>query len=81
MNFKQRVFEPPAQSRGAIARTYKYMQDRYDFRLASAQKKLMDAWDKSYPVNAWECERDRRIARAQGNHNPYVQASCDIAGL
>ncbi|MBV7297822.1 deoxyribonuclease I [Enterovibrio sp. NIFS-20-8] len=81
VNFKQRVFEPPAQSRGAIARTYKYMHERYDLRLASAQKKLMDAWDKTYPVTAWECERDRRIAREQGNHNPFVQASCDIAGL
>ncbi|STO42574.1 Extracellular deoxyribonuclease precursor [Grimontia hollisae] len=81
VDFKQRVFEPPAQSRGAIARIYKYMNQQYDFRLASAQKKLMDAWDKTYPVTAWECERDRRIAKEQGNHNPFVQASCDKAGL
>ncbi len=26
-----------------------------------------------YPVTDWECERDERIAKVQGNHNPYVQ--------
>lgn len=77
VNFKQRVFDPPARSRGAIARIYKYMNQEYDFRLASAQKKLMDAWDKSYPVSAWECERDRRIAKIQGNHNSFVLSACE----
>lgn len=77
VNFKERVFEPPPQSRGAIARIYKYMNKQYDFRLASAQKKLMDAWDKTYPVTPWECERDKRIAKAQGNHNSFVKAACE----
>ncbi|WP_198158437.1 deoxyribonuclease I [Enterovibrio coralii] len=81
VDFKQRAVEPPAQSRGAIARTYKYMNKQYDFRLASSQKKLMDAWDKTYPVTEWECERDRRIAREQGNHNPFVQSACKKASL
>ncbi|WP_163391440.1 endonuclease [Enterovibrio norvegicus] len=81
VDFKQRVAEPPAQSRGAVARIYQYMNGQYDFRLASAQKKLMNAWDKTYPVTGWECERDRRIAATQGNHNPFVKAACEKAGL
>ncbi|MFV2823378.1 endonuclease, partial [Escherichia coli] len=31
---------------------------------------------KMYPVTDWECERDERIAKVQGNHNPYVQRAC-----
>ena len=29
--------------------------------------------EQMYPVTDWECERDERIAKVQGNHNPYVQ--------
>lgn len=76
VNFKERTFEPPEQSRGAIARIYKYMEQQYDFRLASAQQKLMNAWDKTYPASVWECERNRRITKAQGNDNPFVSAAC-----
>jgi deoxyribonuclease-1 len=36
---------------------------------------LFEAWDWEDPVDAWECERDRRIAALQGNHNPFVAAA------
>ncbi len=81
VDFKARAVDPPKHSRGAIARIYKYMNDKYQFRLAKAQEQLMNAWDKTYPVNAWECERDRRIAKQQGNHNPFVKAACEKAKL
>ncbi len=77
VNFEDRTFEPPEPTRGAIARIYLYMNDQYDFRLASAQKQLMDAWNKTYPVTPWECERDRRIENKQGNANPFVKTACE----
>ena len=40
------------------------------------QTQLFNAWNKMYPVTDWECERDERIAKVQGNHNPYVQRAC-----
>lgn len=76
VNFKQRRVMPPARARGAIARTYLYMSDRYGFRLSKAQTQLMQAWNRQYPVNQWECIRDQRIERIQGNHNPYVVEQC-----
>nr|VVV05042.1 Extracellular deoxyribonuclease [Aliivibrio wodanis] len=76
VDFKGRVAEPPAQSRGAIARTYMYMNKEYRFNLSKAQRQLMEAWDKQYPVSAWECERDQRIAKIQGNHNQFVFKAC-----
>ncbi|QKJ88567.1 DNA-specific endonuclease I [Paramixta manurensis] len=76
VDFKAKRAEPPARARGAIARIYFYMRDRYQLTLSRQQTQLMTAWNRQYPVSAWECERDNRIARVQGNHNPYVQQAC-----
>ncbi|MFT8211744.1 MAG: deoxyribonuclease I [Symbiopectobacterium sp.] len=76
IDFKNKLAEPPEQARGAIARTYFYMRDRYQLRLSSRQTQLFTTWDKRYPVTPWECTRDQRIAEQQGNHNPYVQQAC-----
>lgn len=76
IDFKNKLAEPPERARGAIARTWFYMRDQYQLQMSKQQTQLMTAWDKQYPVTAWECERDNRIARVQGNHNPYVQQAC-----
>ncbi|EPJ1396870.1 TPA: deoxyribonuclease I [Yersinia enterocolitica] len=76
VDFKNKLAEPPARSRGAIARTYFYMRDQYQLRLSSQQSKLFEVWNRQYPVTDWECLRDERVAKAQGNHNPYVQRAC-----
>jgi deoxyribonuclease-1 len=76
VDFKNKIAEPPARARGAIARTYFYMRDQYHLRLSRQQTQLFTVWNKLYPVTPWECERDKRIARIQGNHNPYVQQAC-----
>ncbi|KAA8998190.1 deoxyribonuclease I [Affinibrenneria salicis] len=76
IDFKNKLAEPPERARGVIARTYFYMRDRYSLRLSSQQTRLFEVWNKQYPVSQWECTRDERIARVQGNHNPYVQQAC-----
>ncbi|HGU9810147.1 DNA-specific endonuclease I [Enterobacter hormaechei subsp. hoffmannii] len=76
VDFKEKLAEPPARARGSIARTYFYMRDRYDLNLSRQQTQLFNAWDKLYPVTDWECQRDERIAKVQGNHNPYVRRAC-----
>ncbi len=76
VNFKQRKVMPPERARGAIARTYLYMNQRYKFHLSRQQTQLMQVWNKTYPVSHWECERDVRIAKIQGNHNSFVYNSC-----
>lgn len=73
---RHKLADPPERARGAIARTYLYMRDRYQITLSAAQTRLFENWDKSYPVSAWECTRDARIAQIQGNHNPYVLRAC-----
>jgi len=74
--------EPPEHARGAIARTVKYMAWAYPrFTVSRQQEQLMDAWDKMYPVDQWECTRAKRIEALQGNENPMVKGRCQEAGL
>ena len=75
--------EPPARARGQIARTYFYMQDAYGprYHLSRQQEQLMQAWDRQYPVSAWECTRGKRIEAMQGNENKFVKTPCVTAGL
>lgn len=74
--------EPPDAARGSLARSTKYMAWAYArFRLSDQQARLMDAWDATHPVDAWECERARRIEAVQGNENPFVKRLCAEAGL
>ncbi|MCP4311879.1 MAG: endonuclease I, partial [Bacteroidetes bacterium] len=46
------------------------------YHMSKQQMKLMDAWDKMYPVSDWDCTRAERIKRIQGNDNPFVSAQC-----
>lgn len=73
--------EPPAYARGSIARSTLYMAASYpQFRLASAQRQLMEAWNRTYPVDEWECIRAKRIEKIQGNENTFVAEPCRRAG-
>ena len=83
MKIADRKAEPPARARGQIARTYKYMNEAYGprYRMSRQQRQLMDAWDKMYPVDQWECTRAKRIETLQGNRNPFVEGPCKEAGL
>lgn len=75
-DFKGKRSQPSVRSRGAIARISLYMRDQYQLRFSRQQTQLFMAWNASYPVSDWECERERRIARIQGNHNHWVASQC-----
>ena len=83
MEISGRKAEPPEPARGAIARTYLYMNRAYPGRGIIGKKtgKLFEAWNRQYPVSAWECERARKIESIQGNENPFVKEPCRTAGL
>ncbi|WP_027184825.1 endonuclease [Desulfovibrio inopinatus] len=82
MKIEDNKAEPPVDARGRIARTYKYMEWAYPrYKMSSQQQKLMQAWDKMYPVSQWECTRAKRIEAIQKNTNPFVEEPCKTAGL
>lgn len=49
--------------------------------MSRQQEQLMQAWDKQYPVDKWECTRAKRIEAMQGNENKFVKQPCLEAGL
>lgn len=77
VDYGVRAFEPPAHVRGDIARTYWYMRDTYGIRISRQQQQLFEAWARQDPVDAWERERNRRIAQVQGTGNRYVQGDSE----
>ncbi len=78
VEIKSRKVEPREEIRGEIARTYLYMDSVYPGRgiISKKNRKLFDAWNKSDPVDEWECERAKRIEKIQGNRNEIVMRSC-----
>lgn len=69
---ENRRAEPKPELRGMIARIYLYVADRYGMNLSDSQFQLLSAWNREWPPEAWEIERDNRIANIQGHHNPFV---------
>ncbi len=79
MRIETRKVQPPETARGPIARSYLYMDATYKrFNMSNSQRKLMEAWDKQYPVSPQECLRAGRIARSQQNTNQILQSRCEI---
>ncbi|WP_286009770.1 endonuclease [Salinicola avicenniae] len=78
VSFPERIFEPPADVRGDIARTYWYMRDTYGIQISRQQQQLFQAWANADPVSDWERERNRRIAAIQGAGNPYVDENAEV---
>ena len=75
-----RKVEPREKIRGEIARTYLYMDAVYPGRgiISKKNRKLYNTWDRSDPVDQWECERARMIEKIQGNRNEIVIGRCNM---
>jgi len=76
IDFKNRKVQPRPESRGIIARISFYMEKEYGIILSAKSRRLLEIWDKEHPVTSRECIRDERIAKVQGNHNPFVASHC-----
>lgn len=77
MKIDDKKAEPPVNARGRIARTYLYMEEAYPrYNMSKQQLQLMTAWDKQFPVSAWECQRAKRIENIQGNVNTILKERC-----
>ena len=78
VEIKSRKVELKESIKGEIARTYMYMDSVYPCRgiISKKNRKLFDGWNKSNPVDQWECERAKRIEKIQGNRNEVVMKSC-----
>lgn len=66
------LFEPPDCKKGDVARTWFYMRLAHGVTIDSDTNKLFMSWSKNDPISPWEKIRHDRIAKIQGNINPYV---------
>ncbi|MDE5603158.1 MAG: endonuclease [Helicobacter sp.] len=64
-DFKGKRFYPANYSKGWIARSYLYMSRKYKIKLSSQERKLMEAWDKQYPMSKGE-RVFREFAKSKG---------------
>lgn len=71
---ESKVAEPKASIRGDIARTYLYMDWAYPNRgiLDGPTREMMLAWHKKDPPTQAERSWARRVAKVQGNINPFI---------
>ncbi len=77
MKIANRKAEPPQAARGQISRAYLYMESTYPrYSMSRQQRQLMNAWDKQYPVERWECRRTKKIAALQKGANDIVKSRC-----
>ncbi|WNC69961.1 endonuclease [Thalassotalea nanhaiensis] len=76
VDFDSDTAEPTDNVKGDIARIYLYMIQKNDAQVTDDEKAMFEEWNKLDPVSGWECMRDERISRVQGNHNPFVHGQC-----
>ena len=73
--FKQRRARVKEDIRGIIARNYLYFNKHYGMKLSKQELNKFNAWNKQYPADKWEIERNKLIAKKQGNLNPFIPLS------
>lgn len=73
------VFFPRPEVRGDVARAALYMAAAYPHHLEldPAHRALFMQWSVEDPPDTWERERNRAIASAQGNVNPFIDATAE----
>jgi deoxyribonuclease-1 len=73
VNFKQRRAKVREEIRGVIARDYLYFNKKHKMKLSKQEMKKYQSWNRQYPPDAWEIERNKRITKKQGNSNEFIK--------
>lgn len=73
LDSKKHLIHIPEAQRGAVARIYLYMSDRYQIKLDKELRQTLENWHALHPVNAWEKTRNRLIYNEQGTYNGRIE--------
>lgn len=66
------IYEPPDSHKGPVARALLYFSVRYDAAIRQEEEVVLKKWNREYPVDAEEADRNDAIAQIQGNRNPFI---------
>lgn len=69
---RTKVFEPPTNHKGNVARALFYFTLRYDMSISPAEETVLRKWNREDPVDDEELRRNEEIFKVQGNRNPFV---------
>ncbi len=72
VDFQNRKAMPPERARGAVGRTYLYMNDRYNLNLSAQDRRMYEDWNRRYPPTQKEKNRNQDVACKMGWGNSYV---------
>jgi deoxyribonuclease I len=64
--------EPRPASRGNIARSMFYMQQKYELTIFKKQGELLKKWHRADPPDEEERRRNNTIEKIQGNRNQFI---------
>lgn len=65
------TFEPSDHAKGDVARAILYLYETYKIPLTGSLSTLQE-WNKLDPPDEFEKTRNQRIAKIQGNSNPFI---------
>ncbi len=69
---RYRLFEPPEDKKGMVARISLYMANEYGIDLGERQFILLTDWNNRYPVSPWEKKWNHKITTITGTSNYYI---------
>lgn len=64
--------EPDDTLKGFIARVHLYMIQKYNLKVDKEIIAVYEKWNKEFPPDDWEIERNKRIKKVQGDSNLYI---------
>ena len=63
----------PERLKGEISRMFLYLSLKYHFVLPLQNRIEYERWNRQYPPQAWEIQRNELIKQYQGDGNSYIQ--------
>jgi endonuclease I len=68
----ERVFEPPQQHKGNVARALFYFSVKYKLTIDKNEEAALRKWNQEDPVDAEEILRNDEIEEVQHSRNPFI---------
>lgn len=68
----RRVFEPPQNHKGNVARALFYFSVRYRLSISEDEESALKRWHMEDPVDNDELLRNEQVESYQGNRNPFI---------
>ncbi len=77
VDLEKKLAEPADKVKCDVARTYFFMIETHGAKITNDELRMMHLWNKSDPVDTWECEKNKRVKIEQGIGNHFISDVCE----